>query len=162
MGQFDPGLNKMVWRCLKEDEVINLEKDPFHDTYFPRVEVGARRNEGQDTENVSSHCVLSSGTTDENVAERKVLESTFNGEKAEIVSRGKDGLVPSSRKRSRTTQRAGISIEPTDEAEGEMQQISWEQGDTVLNTKKSRKIQGSPTNVLRDKAEAAGQPRHHQ
>jgi hypothetical protein len=24
VGQFDPGLNKMVWRCLKKDEVINL------------------------------------------------------------------------------------------------------------------------------------------
>jgi hypothetical protein len=141
---------------------LNLEKDSIYDTYFPYVEVGARRNEGQDAMNISSHSVLSSGTTDKSVAEWKVLESTFNGEKAEIVSRGKDGLGPSSRKWSRTTQRAGISIEPTDETEGEKQQIAWEQGDTMLNTKKGRKIQVSPTNVPRAKAVAAGQPHHHQ
>jgi phage repressor protein C with HTH and peptisase S24 domain len=80
------------------------------------------------------------------------------------VFRGKDGLSPSSKKRSRTTQRSGTSIEPTDEVEGEKQQVAWEKRDTVQTTKKGRKIQVSTTNVPRAKAEAAvgglGTPRH--
>jgi hypothetical protein len=77
VGQFDPGLNKMVWRCFKVDKVINLEKDPIHDTYFPLVEAGARRITVQDTEIFSSHSGLSFGPTNKSVYKLKVPESTF-------------------------------------------------------------------------------------
>lgn len=162
VGHFDLGLNKMVWRCLKEDEVINLEKDPIHDTYFPRVEVGARRNVGQDTEHSQPHSGLPSGTASKSFSKLKVPESTVQEGKVEIVSRGKDGLGQSSKKGTRTTQLSRISIELTNEANSEKKRVAWEHEDTVNNAKKGRKNQVSPINVPRAKAEVAGQPRPQQ